>query len=865
MKKPFFLTNELGFQKHLTLNFFLKTFHPTLNFILFMKKQLFHPTFSLFFIFFLTANLSLFAQNITGSVADGAGKPQEFATVALMKAQDSSLVKGAVTDADGKFEIENVEAGQYFLNVSVVGFKNFYSKTIDFDGKKGVEIPKITLQTRDQELGEVTVTARKPMIEVKADRTVFNIESSPNAAGLTALELLRKSPGVQVDKDENVLLKGKQNVIIYINGKPSNMSGRDLAAFLKGLNSNDIEAIEIISNPGAKFDAAGNAGVINIKLKKNKKLGTNGNVSLGFRQGITPKADGALSVNYRDQKWNLFSNYSYNWGVFNNTLDLDNTVRTPDGEGLYRYWEQRNSQNWKNNDHNLKFGADYTLNSKNTIGFIVNGGISNPTTNGNTTTKIGRVRPNTTEFVRNDSLLTASVNGVMDNNNYNFNLNYRYADTSGRELNIDADYGIFDNGNNSFLPNFYTGSAYNTTRIFRNMTATDIDIKTLKADYEQPLSTRIKNAGKLGLGFKVSDVQTKNDFDFFNVIENRDILDTARTNYFTYKEQIQAAYANYNTQVGKFGVQLGLRGERTVSKGALSTRQTKDYRDVDTSYFNVFPSAAFSYQLAKNHGVNLTYRYSLDRPSYQDLNPFENRLDELTFEKGNTNLRPQYTHSFDLGYTFMGFANLSFNYSKTKDFFTQYTDTDVRNGVTSFFITKANLANRENYGVTLSTPLPIKKWWNGFLNAWYNQNVLTANLGDGKNVDLKASGGGFYMQHTFSLPKNWSIEADGFMNFGGLWGNFVSGTQGMMNVGVIKKIWDGDGQIKVSLQDVLKTAGWNAFTELGTLYMDGRGTWEGQQVVVNFTYRFGNKNVQDARQRKTGLEDEKSRVKSGKN
>ena len=321
---------------------------------------------------------------------DATKKPQEFASVMLMKAQDSTLVKGAITDDKGQFEIEGIANGKYYINVSIIGFKNFSSKAFDYAGGD-YTVDAIQLASLDQELQTVTVTASKPMIEVKADRTVFNVENSPNATGLNALELLRKSPGVQVDKDENVLLKGKSNVLVYINGKPSQMSGRDLSAFLKGLNSSDIEAIEIISNPGARFDAAGNAGIVNIRLKKNKKLGTNGNISIGVAQGITPKTDEALSLNYRGAKWNLFSNYSYSYGTFNNTLNLENRIRT--GNGQYdNLWIQKGDQNWTENGHNFKAGADYTLNSKSTIGVLFNGGVGTPHFNSTSSTKIGRAK-----------------------------------------------------------------------------------------------------------------------------------------------------------------------------------------------------------------------------------------------------------------------------------------------------------------------------------------------------------------------------------------------------------------------------------------------------------------------------------------
>jgi iron complex outermembrane recepter protein len=816
-------------------------------------------TFSLFLVTILSA------QKITGTVADASGKPQEFASVMLMSAKDSTLTKGAITDADGKFEIENATEGRYYLNVSVVGFKPFLGKAFDFDGKNGVETEKITLKTLDTELGQVTIVSRKPVVEVKADRIVFNVEASPTAQGLNALELLRKSPGVNVDKDENVNLKGRQGVVIYINGKPSQMSGRDLAAFLKGLTANDIEAIEIISNPGAKFDAAGNAGIINIKLKKNKRIGTNGNVSIGLVQGITPKADGALSLNYRDQKWNLFSNYSYNVGTYNNGLFLDNTI----GDSLYI---QRSSGNSMNNDHNLKIGADYTVNSKNTIGFIINGGLANPRWTSDSRTNISRISRRQT-----DSILVASSDAISKNKNINYNLNYRFADTSGLELNVDADMSQFRNRGTSSLPNRYrdaTDSRTLTERIYWNTQPVDINIKSLKADFETPLpigSGQVrKKAGKLGLGLKTSNVETDNTFGFYNVNPKDDsrTIDVNRSNSFNYKENINAGYVNYNVQVKKFTAQLGFRGEQTKSKGTLTAMKPTNSKDVDTTYFNVFPTAAFGYNFSDKHAMNLTYRYSIDRPAYADLNPFESQIDELTFQKGNPFIRPMYTSTVEMGYTFMQAATISVNYARTNDFFTQITDQEefVVNGskTTRFFITNKNLAVKDQYGVSINSPLPINKWWMGMVNIWVNHSIVKADLGGDRQINVAATGVGFWMQHTFDLGKSWSAEVSGWGNAGGLQGNFVNKSQGVMDIGVAKKLWDGDGTLKLSFSDVFKTARWASYTDLGKLHMDMSGTWEGQRLSLNFSYRFGNKNVKGARDRKSGLEDEKNRVKSGK-
>jgi iron complex outermembrane recepter protein len=798
----------------------------------------------------LCSILGAFAQNtISGSIIDPQGVATPFATIMLMNAKDSSLAKGAISDDRGIFEIENAVAGNYFFTATVLGFEKLSTPTFEY--KEGAyKSPVLVLKTSENELKSVTVTTRKPIIEVLADKTVFNIENNPTTQGLNALELIRKSPGASVDKDDNIMLKGKPNVVVYINGKPSQMSGGALAAFLKGLNAADIEAIEIISNPGAKYDAEGNAGILNIRLKKNKKIGTNGNLELGFQQGITPKGNAGVSLNHRDTKFNIFSNYSFSKGRYDNTLNIASTI----GDSI---WDQRGFDKNYNNNHNAKIGADYYLNSNNIIGFIAYGSYNKNTQSSVNDNEISRISRG-----RVDSILYATTSSSSSNTNANFNLNYKYTDTLGHELNLDADYGLFRNDGTSYQPNQYVNpntGAKLTERNYRNQTPVDIDIKSIKGDYEQNIGK-----GKLGIGFKFSDVKTDNTFNFYNVINNSDIIDIDRTNKFTYSEKIAAGYLNYKIQFKKLGIQMGLRGENTKAKGDLIAMKPTSSKNVDTSYLNIFPNVGLSYAFSDKHAMNLTYRRSIDRPDYQALNPFENKLNELSFQRGNPFLRPQFSNSIELGYTFMQAVGLSFGYSHTDDFFTELTDRelDPQSKQETFFLTTRNLAKRDNYNISLNTPLPIKKWWNGYFSVWYNYSVNKADFGDGKIINLNVPGGGLYNEHSFTLGKDWSLQASGWMNFGGLWGNFVNRTQGMMDLGIVKKIWDGDGTIKFSFNDVFKTARWSAYNQLGTLKMDGSGTWEGRRVGVSLNYRFGNKNIKSARSRETGLESEKNRVKS---
>jgi len=801
----------------------------------------------------LLCSSSLFAQTIRGNLIDATGEGQGFATVTLLAAKDSALVKGAVSDENGRFEIENMPVGRYIVRGQLVGFRVAQSDPFDYV-KADVTLPALVLKPVSQELQEITVVAQKPLIEIKADKLIFNVDASPTNQGLNALELLRKSPGVNLDQNENISLKGRQNVMVQINGKLTPMTGLDLAQYLKGINSSDLESIEIISTPGAKYDAEGNAGIINLRLKKDKRLGANGSVSAGFSQGITPKADVSASVNYRDRKINLFGSASIFRGRYDNTMHLDNRVSD-------RRFNQYNNSYWFARPNNGRIGADYSPNSRHTFGVLVTGGVFVPNNWQRARTEIGQLSEN-----RIDSLLIAENEGSMSNWNSNFNFNYRFADTSGNELNIDADYGIFRDSQTVLNQNFYRDPENINTltqNAFRMNMPRDIDIKSIKADYERSLTLFGKaKDSKLGAGAKLSDVATDNTFNFFRVANNMDIFDAESSNTFQYRERIAAAYVNGNTQVGKMSLQVGLRMEHTDVHGDLLVYTAAEKGPVDTAYTSFFPSAVLGYALHKNHQLNLTYRRSIDRPRYQDLNPFEFRIDEISFRRGNPFIRPQFTHSLELSWSLFQRIFVSANYSRTLNAFANISDqeTDPVTGKQRFFLQVRNLATRENAGFNLNTPIPIAKWWNGNLNFWYNYSINKADYGDGRILDLRVGGGGFWTQQTFTLSKTMTAEASGRFNWGGLWGAYVNRPQGTMDIGLTKRIWDGAGTLRFSLTDVFRTARWSSFTEIGSLYIDASGTWEGQQLRFNMTYRFGNKNLQNARRRATAAEEESRRA-----
>lgn len=782
---------------------------------------------------------------ITGKLINTEGKAVVAATVTLQNATDSSLVKAVVSNKEGIYELENIAYGNYLLAVSSVG----YEKTVkELSLHTGTAAMDFSLPPASKTLSDVVIKTKKPLIEVKADKTVFNVEGSINAQGSNALELLSKSPGVLVDNNENITVKGKTGTKIYVDGKMMQLDNKDLAAYLKSINSNDIEAIEMISNPSAKYDASGNAGIINIRLKKNKKYGSNGSVNLGLVQGYTPKGNGSVNLNYRDKKINIFSNVGGNLGNYEEHLDLYRIQNDS-------IFDQKSRNVYKDKSINAKAGADLFLDSKNTIGVMATANFNDNTWGGNSATNI-YYQP-TGDYVKK---LEAFNTIPGSRTNANLNLNYRYADTAGKTINVDADYGLFRGTGRSFQPNNYYAPngdlLYQLT--YRNYTPTDIDIYTIKADVEIN-----KWKGKLGYGAKAAYVRTKNTFDFYNVENGTDVKQLSKSNSFDYKENVNAAYINYNRQLNaKWGLQLGVRAEQTNSEGVLTRADGIHQADdkVTRHYLDLFPSGALTWTVDKKNTLNLTYSRRIDRPTYQDLNPFENKLDELTYQKGNAFLKPQYTDNVELTHTFMGFINTSLSYSYVKDYSTMITDTANKNAT---FIQQRNLASQQIYGFSIGAPLPIAKWWNGYVNVWGNQQKFKGEF-NGEKINRSYNLYGLYMQNTFNISKKKGVNAElsGWYNGKSVWGGtWVVKPMGGFDVGLQKSMFKGKGNLKASVTDVLFSQYWKSKTNFGGVYIDGEGKGESRTFRLNFTYRFGNNNVKAARERKTGLETEAGRIK----
>ena len=789
---------------------------------------------------------------ISGKVQDAKSKVLAGTTVSLLRAKDSSLLKAGVTNNDGFFEINTKANLPFILSYELIGFEKKYSEVFNLNDNKDFKAATVFLTPSSKKLEDVTVTStRKPLIEVKADKLVFNVENSINATGSDALELLQKSPGIQVDNNDNISMKGKTGVKIYIDGKILQMDAKDIASYLKSINSNDIEAIEMISNPSAKYDASGNAGIINIRLKKNKKFGTNGTASIGLKQGITPKGNGSINLNYRNKKVNLFGNLGGDIGKHENNLYLNRTQN----DSVY---DQHTTNTNEKKNYNAKVGIDYFMDQKNTFGVIVKYNNEDEKWNSNGKTNIFFQSQSPTSFVKRLEA-SSTIPGLRAN--MNTNLNYRYADTMGTEITADADYGTFRGRGNSYQPNYYINGAGNliSTNIYANHTPTDIDIYTAKFDAEIN-----KWGGKLGYGVKYSYVKTSNTLDFFNV-SSTTFVETkvlSKSNQFDYTENVNAGYINYQRKLNaKWDLQLGLRLEQTNSLGQL-VRDDGVKKGDDTvrkSYLDFFPSGALTWSINGKNSLTLTYSRRIDRPVYQDLNPFEYKLDELTYQKGNPFLKPQYTDNLELTHTFMGFLNTTVGYSNVKNYATQVIDTIAN----ASYLQQQNLATQQILNFNIGSPLPIKKWWNGYANFYYSYQIFDGHISD-KPVHTEIPNYGAYLQSTFTLGHNFSTEFSGWYNGPSLWAaTWFTKPQGGIDIGVQKQLFDKKATIKLTVTDPFYTEPWKANSNFGGLKINAGGNWESRTIRIAFSYRFGSNQIKEARDRKTGLESESKRIKSG--
>ena len=792
---------------------------------------------------------AMYAQNITGKVKDNSGLEAIGMSVELLKASDSSTVKFSATDVQGAYLFEGVEKGEYLVKVMEITDIAFSPKIKM--AESNVEVADIIFKKNATELSTVVFTYTRPQVELKADKTVLNVEGTANATGQNGLELLRKSPGVLVDKDDAISLSGKNGVRLYIDGRQSPLTGQELSAWLQGLQAESIDAIEIITNPSAKYDAAGNAGIINIRLKKNRNLGTNGSVSLGYAQGVYPKVNGGITVNNRSKYANIYGSYNANIGKRWNEMNFERKYNDT-------FFDQKVTQKTDMFTHNFKTGVDFFLSEKSTIGLMTNGNFRNSNTNMDSETPITHIPSGTT-------VRTLESNNKSDDSrkNMNANANYTYSDKEkAKDFSVEVDYGWYDNKSDQYQPNIFFDNSGNVLykNIYNIIMPTKINILSGKADYEQNLW-----GGRLGLGGRTAFAGTKNNYEIYNGDVGNWTKDVINSNEFDYKENIHALYTNYNKQFKGFMVQAGLRYEYTIlegrSKGMKLSGSTLQPYDTAFSrnYFDFFPSFSFTYNKNPMNQIGFAYSRRIDRPSYSELNPFELRLNEYSYRRGNTRLLPQYTNSFSITHSYKYMINTKLEYSHVNDMFAQIVDTASNSAM---YQTSVNLAKQDIISLNVSVPFQYKKF-STFANVNTYYSRYQADF-ENRKVDLDVYALSLYGQATYKINEWLSAELSGWYTSPSVWqGTFRSIAMGGIDAGAQARLFKGNGNLKLSVGDIFNTMKWGGRSDFAGQEIYAYGRWESRQVRLNFTYNFGNQNVKGKKAKSTAAEEEKKRAEAG--
>ena len=630
------------------------------------------------------------------------------------------------------------------------------------------------------------------------------------------------------------------------------MSGADLANYLRALPSASLERVDIITNPSAKYDAAGNSGIIDIRMKKDQRLGANGTLTAGYGQGVYPKASAGTTFNYRNKKINLFGNYNYAYRVGLNHLLLDRNFYE---NGVYNGGDLKDNYSRSPFSANTaRIGMDFFPSAKTIIGFVVNGNFNRYRRRNNNHSIV--INPQKQPASTFQSLATNNDHG----NNVVANINFKHSfDSTGREITADIDYGSYNS--NSLTVNstrFYTmdGAMLQPDYTLNGDQEGRLHFETMKVDYVHPRPSGLK----WETGFKLSFVSSDNDAKFTDVSSGTPVNDVNKTNHFVYHENNNAAYLNVSKTFKNFDFQFGLRGEQTNIK----TRQFIGDARFDSSYFQLFPSAFFNYKLKEDHTLGVSVSRRIDRPGYYQLNPFLFLIDVTTYATGMPGLLPQLTWSYEMSYT-MKTINFTLGYSHTRDnqnitlarFKEVFPNIPADENVTVQI--PINLSSSDYFGLTVAAPIRINSWWNMVNNGnvyyqKFNGSFSGTRLNKGKPAaDLRTN-------NTFTFKKGWTAELNASLNTGGQDGYMEIDPQWALSTGVQKTILKGKGTVRFNITDIF----WTNLPKAVITYNNYVEKWhayrETRVANFSFTYRFGNSKVQAARRRTTASEEERQRA-----
>jgi iron complex outermembrane receptor protein len=749
-------------------------------------------------------------------------KPLSQTTVELMKKKDSSLVKMEMTDTSGALRFSNIPAGEYFVRVTRIGYINYSTPSFSLEEHQVYVHPIIVLVPSNTTMAGITVTGRKPFIEQEPGKTVINLDASISTVGTTAMEALEKLPGITIDKDGNISLKGKSGVTVMIDGKPSYLGSAELATMLSGMNASQISQVELLDQPPAKYDAAGSGGIINVKTKKNRQKGWNAALTFAYGQGRYPKNNNSLQLNFRSGRWNVFTNYSMN---FNRSFTRLYALRKYfDKDGLLvSQLEQPSLLTGQGLSHNIKAGVDYDISDKTTIGINLTGFALERKGKGDNT---GLWMD---EDGKADSLIKTYSSNHNNWRNAGVNLNFRHDFTKAEEISIDMDVIGYKIRGDQFFQNVLVMPGGYSEASRANLPS-DIHIYSAKADY----SRQLKNF-KVEAGTKTAHVTTDN-LAAYEYNDGSDWKpDYGKTNHFLYKEDIHALYATAETRIRNATVQGGLRYESTRYDGTQLGNIVQKDSSFSRRYSSLFPSLLASFTVDSSNSLSFSAGRRIDRPAFQKLNPFIFIINKYTYQQGNPFFRPQYTWNFEVTHQFRQLLTTALSYSITKDYFSQIFPLDTT-GIVIY--TEGNLGRLRNLGLSIAVQAGPLKWWSFTAQGIVNHKKMEGTIT--KFYEASITQFTINVNNQVRFGKGWTGELSGF---------YASRSQqdiqevvdpsGQLTVGVSKPAFSNKATFRLSLRDIFYTQAMAGLTQFGRANEYFKLTRDTRVCTLSFTYRLG--------------------------
>ncbi len=776
------------------------------------------------FLFFFILPAEVFSQaSIQGKIVDSLQAPVPFSIVALLNANDSSIVKGESTDAKGIYMFNDLKSGKYLLKITATGFSDQYSSAIKLDSLTNFSVPEIMLHPSPI-LQEATVTGVKQTFEFKNGNITVNVENSVLAKGNSVYDLLSKLPGVTLDNNI-ITMQGKSGVIVMIDGRVQQISNQQLINMLKAMSAESIQKIELLKNPPVKYDAAGTAGMINIVTKKNEQRGFSGTVYTESSQGFYNQTSYGLSLNYKNEKVSIFTSVDGVYDMYHTSERFDRNFTTPSG---HTEVDNLSIFNDLETGNDFKFGADWYANKRNTIGFKINGGPGGYNSHGTATNQFHDY--NNTGF--DHAISSAETPNKWNTVNYNLNAEHQF-DTTGTVLDFSTDFTDLNEADKGYNANYFYDAIGNEVlqpNIYRNTNKAETRIFSSKLDF----SKTIDSTSTMETGIKGSNINATNNYLFErqDLTTNNFYMDSSLSNNYVYREQTLAAYFNYSKSIRHFNFQLGMRAENTTVNG----KNTSSGVVLKKNYSNLFPNISMEFVKNKNHNFQLNLNRRIDRPAYDQLNPFVIYRDQYSYFEGNPFLQPEYCYTAELTYSFKGIINNSISYSKTNDFMLDYT---IQNDSTKIFIeSNKNIKFNTVYAYTLFIKYDMKPWWELSLNGDFAYREFKGDVG---GVPFRTYGINYSanLSNTFLLPNKTKLEIIGIYRGPNVYG-IIKIDQLWQTAFAIKKSFFKDKMdCSIGMSDVLNTWKFHTHSQFDNQNWNFYHKEDTRRVIVSISYNFG--------------------------